>query len=121
MVMGSGNVTSGGHGKNHETFTTFYVDSPEDLFLPILVESYNYIKHISEDLEGFSSDRIVNLIPNNCELLKNQKVTEHEYHKVDDNTEIALIYNDTTSIFSQIIKLIHASYTHLPLLTIIIL
>lgn len=106
MVMGSGNVTSGGHGKNHETFTTFYVDSPGNPFLPILIESYNYIKHISEELEGFSRDRIVNLIPNNCELLKNQKVTEHEYHKVDDNSEIALIYNDATSIFSQLVKLI---------------
>lgn len=106
MIMGSGNITAGGHGKNHETFTTFYADSVESLFLPLLIETWKYIQFLAKDVEGYSKDRIFNIIPRNCELLKNTQVQPHLFHKVDEQTEIALVYNDSTSILNQIVQLI---------------
>jgi hypothetical protein len=106
MIMGSGNITAGGHGKNHETFTTFYADSLKSPFLPLLIESWRYIQHLAKEVDGYSKDRIFNIIPRNCELLKNPQLDPHIFHKVDDQTEIALVYNDTTSIMNQVLKLI---------------
>jgi hypothetical protein len=102
MIMGSGNITAGGHGKNHETFTTFYADSLKSPFLPLLIESWRYIQHLAKEVDGYSKDRIFNIIPRNCELLKNPQLDPHIFHKVDDQTEIALVYNDTTSIMNQV-------------------
>jgi hypothetical protein len=106
MIMGSGNITAGGNGKNHETFTTFYADSLKSPFLPLLIETWKYIQFLAKDVEGYSKDRIFNIIPRNCELLKDSQLDPHLFHKVDDLTEIALVYNDSTSIFNQIVQLI---------------
>lgn len=106
MVFGSGNITPGGHGKNHETFTAFYADCKESNLTPLIQEGWNYIQYLSKDLQGYSKDRIFDLIPKNCILLNNKKVSKHRFQKLDDETEIALVYNDETSICNQILNLI---------------
>jgi len=106
MILGSGNITTGGHGKNHETFTTFYVDSPESPLLPFMLEGWNYIQSLSEQLEGYSKERITSIIPRNCSLLRDFSFKAHSFYKIDQQTEIALVYNSMTSIFSQVLNLI---------------
>ena len=106
MIMGSGNISAGGHGKNHETFTTFYADSLKSPFLPLLIETWRYIQFLAKDVEGYSKDRIFNIIPRNCELLKKTEIQPHLFYNVDEQTEIALVYNDSTSILNQLLKLI---------------
>ena len=106
MIFGSGNITPGGHGKNHETFTSFYADNNDSNLLPLIQEGWSYIEYLSKDLEGYSKDRIFNLIPKNCTLLNSNEVKKHAFHKLDDKTEVAFVYNEATSICNQIVKLI---------------
>ncbi len=106
MVFGSGNITPGGHGKNHETFTSLYADSKESKLTPLIQEGWNYIQYLAKSLDGYSKERIFELIPKNCILLNDKKFSKHNYQKLDDTTDIALLYNDETSILSQILTLI---------------
>ena len=106
IVFGSGNISPGGHGKNHETFTTFYADSKESPLLPLINETWDYIQFLSQNLEGFSKDRIFKSVPKNCSLLNETVKQKHSFHKIDDDLEIALVYNEETSIIAQLSILI---------------
>lgn len=106
MVLGSGNLTPGGQGKNHETFSALYANSKDEKLVPLLNEAYNYIKQISKEVNGFSRNRILNTIPSNCSLLNNHVLEKHTFYKADSDLQIALLYNDESSIYSQISSLV---------------
>ena len=65
LFFGSGNITPGGHGKNHELFTTFYADSRDSRQLPILQEAWNYLEGLTHDVEGYNKERITRQIVSN--------------------------------------------------------
>lgn len=109
LILGSGNLTPGGQGKNHETFGALYANEKDSNLIPILNEAYDYIKQISTDLEGFSSRRILKSIPANCDFLNMAVGLKHEYYFISKNLELALLYNESTSIFKQIVNAIPAS------------
>ena len=109
LILGSGNLTPGGQGKNHETFGVLYADQKDSKLIPALAEAYEYIKQIGADLGGFSARRINKSIPGNCEFLNKPSNQKHVFYPIDDELELALIYNDSTSIYKQIIDLIPAS------------
>lgn len=106
MFFGSGNITPGGHGKNHELFTTFYADSLESIQRPILLESWNYINSLTHDIAGYNKDRITKQVVSNSELLRERNTDKHIYYQLEDDIEVALLYNEDTSIFSQLTRLI---------------
>jgi len=106
VIFGSGNISPSGHGKNHETFTVLYADSKESNLLPIINEAWKYIQILAKDVQGFSKERIIKSIPKNCSLLINSESQKHQFYKADDDIEIALVYNDETSIISQVASLI---------------
>jgi len=106
VFFGSGNITAGGHGKNHELFTGFYVDKNDHTQLPLVIESWLYIKKISSDIEGFAKNRIMKVMPESSKLLNTPLLKKHTYHKLDDSIEIALLYNEDTTIFQQVTVLI---------------
>lgn len=106
MFLGSGNITPGGHGKNHELFTGFYADSKENSQLPILLEAWTYLQTLVKDIPGYNLERISKIISTNADLLKTNLIGKHSFYKLDDKIEVALLYNDSSSIFSQIVSLI---------------
>jgi len=106
LVLGSGNLTPGGQGKNHETFGALYADVHNSLLIPLLNEAYEYIKEISRNIDGYSSRRIQHSIPTNCEFLGSKIKEKHLFHDVGNGMELALLYNDDTSILSQLLNLI---------------
>ena len=106
MIFGSGNITPGGHGKNHELFTGFYADNENSNQLPLLVESWNYLKYISSDIEGYIQNRLRQVIPDNCKFLTAELRSKHVFYNLDNTIEVALLYNDESSIFEQLISLI---------------
>ena len=53
LLQGSGNITSGGHGKNHELFSFFYATDEDTTQLPLLIEAWDYIKSITTNVKGF--------------------------------------------------------------------
>lgn len=105
LLQGSGNITSGGHGKNHELFSVLYASDDDTTQLPLLIEAWEYIKTFTKDVKGLSSDKL-NWIENNAPLLTKPRNEKHSFHKLTDDFEIALVYNENIGILSQIKNLI---------------
>jgi hypothetical protein len=106
IFLGSGNITPGGHGKNHELFTGFYADKEDKKQLPLIIEAWNYIKLISKDLDGYVRNQGINAMPETCSLLNTKSAPKHLYCKIDDSIEVAFLYNEDSTIFEQLISLI---------------
>lgn len=108
VVFGSGNITPGGHGKNHEMFSGFYADKDEQKQLPLLIETWNYLLSIAAKLEGYPNERITKTLPAACTLLHNLKIDKHQFHTISEGVQVALVYNDETSICDQLYDLIQS-------------
>jgi len=107
LLIGSGNLTSCGHGKNLEVWNSFYVDSAKDSKFGFLAQSWNYLKQIHKDLGPSSLNKIKN-IEENCSLLKqsNSDYTSVSY-QVDNNSKISFITSQSDkSLFSQLVPII---------------
>lgn len=106
LLFGSGNITPGGHGKNHEIFTGFYADMDNSAQLPLIIEAWNYLLSIVKQIEGYNRDRLFRVIPGACDLLKGQVTSRNEFYRLDDEMEVALLYHNDSTIFEQIAQLI---------------
>lgn len=109
LVLGSGNLTPGGQGKNHETFSALYAENGESPLIPLFNEAYKYVQNLAKDISGFSGRRIERSIPVNCQLLGREVKDKHSYHGIDEQMELALLYNDESSILSQLNDLVPLS------------
>ncbi|NRS87779.1 hypothetical protein HNQ02_000686 [Flavobacterium sp. 7E] len=105
LIQGSGNITAGGHGKNHELFSVLYATEEDKTQLPLLQEAWNYLKSNTVKIKGFSKDKL-NWVEENTTLLKTENNTKHLFHQIADTVEVSLLYNDEDSIYSQLINLI---------------
>ncbi len=106
-IFGSGNLTPGGHGKNHEVFSGFYADSVDKTELPLLLELWEYIIGFTKQMDGYSAERICKTITGCCDLFSNKKLVKHQFHNLDDSLDAALLYNEKgTSIYHQLSNLI---------------
>lgn len=105
LIQGSGNITSGGHGKNHELFSVLYATEEDKTQLPLLLEAWNYLKSTTAKIKGFSKDKL-NWFEENTTLLRTVNNSKHLFHKISDTIEVSLLYNEKTSIYNQLINLI---------------
>jgi len=108
LLQGSGNITNGGHGKNHELFTVFYANREDQTQLPIIQEAWLYFRRLTNKIEGISSEKI-DWLSSNCNLLKDIRITPHQFCEIDTNFSAALLYNEETSIWQQLKALITPS------------
>jgi len=106
VLFGSGNITAGGHGKNHEIFTGLYANSEDHKQLPLILETWQYLQLLTKDIDGYVNERIGITLPSACSLLTSFSRPKHQFYSIDDKIEIALLYNDETSISDQILSLI---------------
>lgn len=106
LIQGSGNITNGGHGKNHELFNVLYASESEKEQLPLIQEAWNYLKTLSDVLDGLSLERI-GWIEDNCSLLETKELINHRLYSISKGFEAALVYNKNDSgIWSQLINII---------------
>lgn len=109
-IFGSGNITPGGHGKNHEIFSGFYADSNDKTDLPLLLELWEYIIGYAGQMDGYSSERICETITRCCDLFLTKKIIKHQFHYLSDDFDAALLYNEKdSSILHQLSNLIPAN------------
>lgn len=101
LLQGSGNITSGGHGKNHEIFSALYATLDNQTQLPLLLEAWEYIKTLTKNVKGLSSDKL-EWISRNSPLLQKKSGPKHRFHAIDEDFEAALLYNETTGIWQQL-------------------
>ena len=100
VLIGSGNITITGHGKNLEVWTPVMVDSTDTPLFPLIRDVWHYLKQLYLSL-GKEAEYIVNSVETNCDLLKNeyksQGVTEYRI----GNDSIKFFSNEHSSLFSQ--------------------
>ena len=108
VLIGTGNLTVPGHGKNHEAFTGFMVDEEDDSHLPLVAECWHYLKKLADKGGDFEKRRIFREIPDNCSVLKDASVEEHhQLWAINDHLDAALLYHEKgSSILQQITELI---------------
>lgn len=108
VLIGSGNLTVTGQGKNHEVFTGFMIDADNDLHRPLIEECWEYILSFKGQFCDFERRRLLAEIPDNCNLLKKDFSHKHHVlHNVADNLKAALLYPEKgNSILSQIAAII---------------
>lgn len=105
LLQGSGNITNGGHGKNHEVFSVFYANKEDQTQLPLIQEAWNYLRILTSRIEGLSADKL-NWVSNNCNLLKEDVLQSHQFHQLSNEFSAALVYNEESSIWQQLINLV---------------
>jgi len=101
LLQGSGNITNGGHGKNHELFTIFYANREDQTQLPIIQEAWLYLRRLTHKLEGISSEKL-DWLASNCNLLTDVNIEPHQFSEIETNFSAALLYNEETSIWQQL-------------------
>ncbi len=108
VVLGSGNLTVPGHGKNHETFSGFMIDDSDESQRPLVEECWRYITRLAEEGGEYEKRRILQEIPENCKFLdSNYEVHPHKLHPIGEDLDVALLYNEKdSSILAQIAGLI---------------
>ena len=105
LLQGSGNITNGGHGKNHELFTVFYANREDQTQLPIIQEAWLYLKKLTNNIKGISSEKL-EWVSSNCSLLTDINIQPHQFSEIDTNFSAALLYNEETSIWQQLKELV---------------
>jgi hypothetical protein len=104
LLLGSGNLTTTGHGKNLETWNSIYVDSNNDSKIGFLYQVWEYLNEIQFDL-GESVQNKLNSIRENSELLSNIDSSKVKTsYQIENGFEISYLTSNTkNSIFSQLI------------------
>jgi len=105
FIQGSGNITTGGHGKNHEIFGAYYASKDDKTQLPLIQETWNYLKQLMTAVKGNGTTKFER-IEQNCNLLNKVDVTPHNWLSIREDFSIAALYNENTSIWSQLISLL---------------
>ena len=100
IVLGTGNLTVAGHGKNHEAFTGLMIDGSNDTHRPLVEECWRYISQFSNQFSSFDKSRILREIPENCSVLSSSiHVEPHKLCEVQSGLSAALLYNDDSSSY----------------------
>lgn len=108
IILGTGNLTVTGHGKNHEAFTGLMVDSNNDTHRPLIEECWRYLYRFSNQFGSFDNNRILREIPENCSMLSpTYHVVPHRLCNVQSGLSAALLYNeDSSSYLKQITDIV---------------
>ncbi|MBK8369793.1 MAG: hypothetical protein IPL20_00145 [Saprospiraceae bacterium] len=105
FIQGSGNITNGGHGKNHEIFSAYYANGSDQTLLPIIQETWDYIKSFLGSIKGIGASKILRL-ERECNLLNKVKPKPHSWNVITDDFSVASLYNEKTGIWNQVRELI---------------
>lgn len=99
VLVGSGNLTVMGHGRNLEVWSPVMVESAESPAYPFIRNVWSYLKSLYQGL-GEEAENIIYSIEENCDLLRNdydEPVTEHFIGE----DSIRFFTNQSTSLYNQ--------------------
>jgi len=107
VLIGSGNLTTSGHGKNLEVWNSLYVDRIEDSKHGFILQVWDYIKNLHQELGTAAHNKIRN-IEESCYLLSSQKAPSIETTFLIGN-EVGINYLSNqrdNSLFQQLTAII---------------
>lgn len=107
LLIGSGNLTTSGHGKNLEVWNSVYINSMDDVKYGFVIQAWNYLKLLHSDL-GESANNKLKSIEENSFLLSNSIDTlESTVFDLDDQNQISFHTNQKfNSLFRQLSDII---------------
>lgn len=106
LLIGSGNLTTSGHGKNLEVWNAIHVNSLNDAKYGFVIQAWNYMKQLHADL-GDSANSKLKSIEENCFILAGGKGVESTIFDLDEQNQISFHANQTdSSLFSQVSDII---------------
>lgn len=106
LLVGSGNLTTSGHGKNLEVWNAVYVNSLDDTKFGFVIQAWNYMKQLHADL-GNSANSKLKSIEENCFLLAKGDEVEATIFNLDAQNQISFHANQSdSSLFSQVSDII---------------
>lgn len=100
VLIGSGNLTVMGHGRNLEVWSPIMVDNTDSPAYPFMRDVWNYLKSLYHEL-GTEANRIINLIESNCSLLTEKYDKPITEHTIDGNSIRFFANVPTKSLFDQ--------------------
>lgn len=106
MHVGSGNLTSGGLGKNHELFSTLICGNIESNLHSLINCGANYLLSFLEQKKGFVQKQ-VEWIFNHCNLLsRNETYSDVTNVEITSDSTISFLSNKNESIYTSLIRII---------------
>lgn len=101
VLIGSGNLTLTGHGKNLETWNSIMIESKEDVKLGFVKEVWHYLSDIYGSI-GRQAKEIINTIEAHCELLNHSAERPDNGEYPYRNGSIRFFYRSEKPIINQL-------------------
>lgn len=106
VLFGSGNLSNGGLGKNHELFTGLYASDTKSTQLPLIREIWGYIRDLLISAIGIPKEQL-DWVTENNNLLDRIPRAKHQFYQIDEDISLALLYNKKESnIYNQLLQLV---------------
>ena len=97
-LVGSGNLTIMGHGRNLEVWCPVLVDNIKSPAYPFVRNVWSYLKGLYQEL-GPEAENIIRSIEENCAILREEYEGEEMEHFIGDDS-IRFFTNQSTSLFN---------------------
>jgi len=118
LIIGSGNLTSSGHGKNDEIWGAFHFDATDPKYTQLFSNSWSFFEKISQNLKGFAKEKIRWIKEYTPWIKTLPSPNSTNFEALDNSTQIAFLNNNSeTSIFQQLSKFV--PYAKVKELTIV--
>lgn len=102
LIIGSGNLTSCGHGKNHELWGAFHIDGPTDPKAPLFKKAWIYLHGFKQQMAGISRHKI-DWIEQHAGWVEQIPDTEDDqWVPLDNEVEAQLLINSGSSIWNKL-------------------
>lgn len=100
VLVGSGNISISGHGKNLEIWNPIMIDSKDSPLFPVVIGVWDYLGKIYRSLGPEAVD-IIETVKENCELLKGEIQMDSSDCKVSDVLSIRFFANGEDTLMDQ--------------------
>ncbi|ERP31752.1 hypothetical protein [Chitinivibrio alkaliphilus] len=102
LIIGSGNLTAAGHGRNQELWGAFHIKGPHDPKAALFKEAWEYVKKCSAETPGVSRQKF-EWIETHTPWLQDISVPEQTYgYDIGKGVEAFFLTNQQTGILSNI-------------------
>lgn len=105
LIIGSGNISSSGHGKNDEIWAAYHFDVNNQTHKPLFAEALNYIESFTRNICGCTQDKL-KWIKEYSPWLKNIENTDlGKFHVLDLKNQIKFLANDDRgNIYNKLVE-----------------
>jgi hypothetical protein len=103
LIIGSGNLTSSGHGKNDEIWGAFHFDATDPKYSQLFSNSWSFLEKVSQNLKGFAKEKIRWIKEYTPWIETLPSPNSRNFETLDNSTQIAFLNNNSEiSIFQQL-------------------